>query len=165
MNFQDKILKFWFRGPVIKERPVLRSWDLPVSVSEGQGTFSGRKIYLEIGGAQFETWVIKIGFSTLWISGGYNFRSPFQPNPLSSLIGINDMKITLGPRLPIPLAGHCIINIDHEKVFLFGGVKMTILGKGAFSHNVYIYTQRGDYWTLVKLIVRLAWPWWEVDQL
>ena len=61
------------------------------------------------------------------------------------------MKITNGPKLPIPLAGHCAVNIDDENVYFFGGIVMTVPGKGTISHNVFQYRHSEDSWTLVML--------------
>ena len=60
---------------------------------------------------------VVINGSTLWITGGKDHNA----NPLLSSEFIHLNGTMQGPKLPIPLVGHTMINIDNDLTIVMGG--------------------------------------------
>ena len=60
---------------------------------------------------------VTINDSRLWITGG----ADHSKNILSSSEFIQLNGTIPGPKLPIPLAGHTMVNIDNNKIMVIGG--------------------------------------------
>ena len=60
---------------------------------------------------------VVINGSTLWITGGKDHNA----NALSSSEFIQLNRTMPGPKLPIPLLGHTMVNIDDDLIMFIGG--------------------------------------------
>ena len=60
---------------------------------------------------------VVINGSTLWITGGKDHNA----NVFSSTEFIQENETMPGPKLPIPLVGHTMVNIDNDLTMVIGG--------------------------------------------
>jgi hypothetical protein len=80
----------------------------------------------------------------LWITGGKDGNTLLQSTEILTAAG----TWVAGPELPVPLAQHCIVGLDSDRVFISGGIVTADDTTG--TKKAYIYSFRTNVWTEIK---------------
>ncbi len=62
---------------------------------------------------------------------------------------VDNFTIEDGPNLPKPMAGHCQLHLDEDKVFIYGGITSSNSSKLNYTNRAYIWSN-GD-WSRVPM--------------
>ena len=124
---QCKMKKFDFRNSVFGATGGLLNGDLPIIC----GGIQGKSTCHGIGNPSlmtslteersFSASVLLQNDSELWITGGYNNDMPSDTTEIVFSIWDSIFSIP-GPKLPIPLYGHCLVKISEESFMVIGNV-------------------------------------------
>ena len=60
--------------------------------------------------------------TTLWVTGGYTSDQENKPLDSTELIDIERGTNDEGPKLPMPLLFHCLVQLNNDQVLLVGGM-------------------------------------------